>query len=215
MKEIMCFGDSNTFGQRPDCEGRWTGYERWTMKLQKLLGNDYHIIEEGYNGRTTIFDDGKDIYRNGKLGMHVALGSHHPLDMIIIMLGTNDAKCRFATTARGIAEGFQTLIDIIKGTEYIKGNPMPKLLLVSPVHIGDNLEACPYADFTEASRQRIIGLSSVLEKLAREQRCLFFDASTVATVGEDQIHLDLDSNKALAIALAEVISNWYDTALIK
>lgn len=210
MKEIMCFGDSNTYGVNPNNEKRWGYEERWPMKLQKLLGcKNYHIIEEGYNGRTTCFEDPFDKLRDGKIGMQMALNSHHPLDMILIMLGTNDSKCHFATTAKGIVRGYELLINMVKTIEYSSDFPMPKIVLVSPIHIGHDLTKCPFSNFTEASRTKILQLPKLLKELAENQDALFFDASLVAQPGIDQIHLDLQSGEALAIALGDLITQYY------
>jgi len=141
--------------------------------------------------------------------MQMALNSHHPLDMILIMLGTNDSKCHFATTAKGIVKGYELLINMVKTIEYSSDFSMPKIVLVSPIHIGHDLTKCPFSNFTEASRTKILQLPKLLKELAENQDALFFDASLVAQPGIDQIHLDLQSGEALAIALGDLITQYY------
>ena len=88
MKTILCFGDSNTFGTNP-AGGRHPRNVRWTGRLQKLLGEDYYVIEEGMGGRTTVWDDPLEPNRNGLRFLPVALQSHQPLDMVGPVLSSN------------------------------------------------------------------------------------------------------------------------------
>ena len=101
-KRILCFGDSNTWGYDAYSGGRFARDVRWTGVLQNTLAKDYHIIEEGLCGRTTVFDDPLNEGLNGFRYLLPCLQSHLPIDMLIIMLGTNDCKERFAATAKNI-----------------------------------------------------------------------------------------------------------------
>src|ERR1700761_1843171 len=112
-KNILSYGASNTWGFIPGSYDlatqlalRYLPHERWSGVLQQELGPDYHIIEEGLNGRTTLFDDieNNKPYRNGLSQLTVTLESHYPLDLIIFMLGTNDTKIQFQQSAEQIAE---------------------------------------------------------------------------------------------------------------
>ena len=98
MKHILCYGDSNTFGTDPVRGGRHPYEVRWTGALQRLLGGNYRVIEEGCGGRTTVFEDQLSYGRNGLKTLVPCIASHNPLDLIIIMLGTNDLKKRFQAT---------------------------------------------------------------------------------------------------------------------
>ena len=98
MINILCYGDSNTFGSIPKENKRYSINERWTGRLQNILGNDYRIIEEGLGGRTTVFDDPFEPGRNGIAYIEIALETHKPLDLIILALGTNDVKAHFSAT---------------------------------------------------------------------------------------------------------------------
>ena len=99
MKQILCFGDSNTYGYKPDKSGRFSWGVRWTSILAEKFGRDVNVIEEGLCGRTTIFDDVFRAGRNGSESFPAILESHTPLDLIIIMLGTNDCKTVYGATA--------------------------------------------------------------------------------------------------------------------
>ena len=56
QKRILCYGDSNTYGYIPT-GGRYDEHIRWPMRMGEVLGGDYAVIEEGFNGRTCVFDD--------------------------------------------------------------------------------------------------------------------------------------------------------------
>ena len=107
---ILCFGDSNTWGYKPDKTGRFDENTRWTALLQKKLDPEYHIIEEGLCGRTTVFQDELRESRRGLDMIGVTVEMHNPLDLVIIMLGTNDCKTRYGASASVIARGLDQVI---------------------------------------------------------------------------------------------------------
>ncbi|MCI6887096.1 MAG: SGNH/GDSL hydrolase family protein [Lachnospiraceae bacterium] len=209
MKTILCFGDSNTFGTNP-AGGRHPRHVRWTGRLQKLLGEDYYVIEEGMGGRTTVWDDPLEPNRNGLRFLPVALQSHQPLDMVILSLGTNDCKTIFQAEPRVIAAGIGALCDEVLHFPYREGYPIPKILIVSPIHIGDAVKDSIYITFDRSSAVKSHELSSHVEKVAGQRNCLFVDASQVAVPGQqDQLHMDEESHRALAEKLYEVIQEYF------
>lgn len=109
-KRIVCYGDSNTWGYDAVTDGRFPEEVRWTGKLQELLGEEYCIIEEGLCGRTTVFEDPLNEGLNGLTYLYPCLMSHGPLDLLVIMLGTNDSKERFSATPKNIADGMKRLV---------------------------------------------------------------------------------------------------------
>ena len=114
MKTVLCYGDSNTYGYNPVNGMRYGESIRWTCRLRDLLGDGYRVIEEGCNGRTTIYDDPVDGWKNGLDYLRPCLNSHKPVDIVILMLGSNDLKDTFHLTAREIADGAGVLVDTIK-----------------------------------------------------------------------------------------------------
>lgn len=135
MFRILCFGDSNTYGYRPDGLGRFDENTRWTMRLSKKLGSGYQVVEEGLCGRTTIFDNDVNPGRRGSDHIGMLMESHNPIDLLIIMLGTNDYKCRYEATTELIVEGTQQVID--KAME--KASATCEVLLISPIFLGDDV----------------------------------------------------------------------------
>src|SRR3990170_7186772 len=117
MRAVLCYGDSNTFGtatvERPD--GRYAPDERWPGVLKAALGPDWLVIEEGLGGRTTVSDDPVEgVDKNGRTYLYPCLMSHRPLDVVVVMLGTNDLKARFNASAWYIAESVGALVKIVK-----------------------------------------------------------------------------------------------------
>ena len=212
MKNILCYGDSNTHGFNPENGQRFDYNIRWTGVLQNLLGPEYRIIEEGLNSRTTVLDDPYGILRNGKTYFTPCIESHYPLDLIIIMLGSNDMKERYHVPACDIAKGAGILakmaLDITK--EKSLTNTSAKVLLVSPMNISEaivtsgmgesfgNMRAC------EISRK----LANEYKKVAKSLGIEFMDAAKITEPSEiDGLHLSEEGHKALGEAFAKVCLN--------
>ena len=209
MKTILCFGDSNTFGTNPK-GGRHERQIRWPGRLAQLLGDGYYVIEEGMGGRTTVWDDPLEPNRCGIQFLPVALQSHKPLDLVAICLGTNDCKAHFHASPRMIAKGAERLVKTIQSYDYGAGVPAPKILLISPIHIGDEVEHSPYASFDSASPAKSRALAPFYREVADQYGCLYLDASKVAEPsGLDQLHMEEEGHKALAEAVKDVIEEYF------
>ncbi|MBO7251189.1 MAG: lipolytic enzyme, G-D-S-L, partial [Oscillospiraceae bacterium] len=119
-KHIVCLGDSNTHGycaDPADCAdggNRFNENERWPRVLEKLLGEDYLVLEEGLSGRTTVFPDALHEGMPALDVVYPVLMSHEPVDLLIIMLGTNDTKDRLGMNAACIALGMERLVQKAK-----------------------------------------------------------------------------------------------------
>lgn len=130
MINIMCFGDSNTYGVDPVTGNRLERYQRWPGILQKILGEEYYIIEEGLGGRTTVWEDPLAEDRNGIKSLKMLLDSHSPLDWVILMLGTNDLKYHFSALPTDVAAGMEKLVVTILHHVYKENEHPPKILLL-------------------------------------------------------------------------------------
>ena len=205
MKHILCFGDSNTFGTNPS-GGRWGLHERWPGVLQDQLGPDYRIIEEGLGGRITVMEDFLEGDKNGSRHLPVLLHSHRPLDMVIIMLGTNDMKHRFNMLPVDIAAGAAQLGELAENYAYGPGYPVPRILLISPIHIREGIEHSPYTGFTEKAVDVSRQLSGYYRVQAEKHHWLFLDAASVAEPSlRDKLHMEKDSHGALAEAIFQIV----------
>ena len=203
MKNVLCFGDSNTYGLIPDGSGRYSFSARYPGKLQSILGNDYHIIEEGCPGRTTVFDDSLRPYTKGLDYITPCLKSHAPLDYVVIMLGTNDCKSNYGASVSEITKGLSAIIERIQEDVV----PAPKVLVISPIHLGQEIGKPGYdPEFSKKSIAVSQNLAKEYRLLAHQKGCAFLDASVVAQASTlDQEHLDEAGHQSIAIAVGDIL----------
>lgn len=205
-KRILCFGDSNTWGYIPGIGQRYSEDIRWTGRLQQLLGEGYTVIEEGLSGRTTVYDNLYAPVRNGSDQLYACLLSQKPLDLMIVMLGTNDLNF---TTAFGAADGIRRLLVITRHANVKSGErthvfrDVERILLVAPIHISQTIKNMNVPKRLKTAADRSLLFAEAYEKLAYETGVDFLDAALYAQAGEaDGIHLDENGHMALATALA-------------
>lgn len=209
-KHIVCFGDSNTHGYCASTGGRFDETQRWCCLLQKILGEGYYIIEEGLSGRTTCFPDPIHEGLSGIDYIYSCLMSHEPVDLLIIMLGTNDTKERFGSSAACIALGLKRLIaKAIAATDCWRDGK-PNILVVTPQNIDKK-----YID-TEVGQtmgrgcaEKSEGLAEEYVKIAELMGCYYLDANeaiTAKTNEVDYMHLTEEGHRQLAEALAEKLA---------
>ncbi len=196
MRNILCFGDSNTWGYNPSTKERFPQSIRWTGLLQKRLGEENaNVIEEGLCGRTTIYEDQTRPGRKGIDSLPEILNRCGHLENVILMLGTNDCKAHNMSTPKDIAAGIDDCLDII--LQYVS----PKqVLLISPIHLGDDVWKDDYdPEFDIRSVKVSRGLENEYKKIARSRHVHFLAASKhVLPSKEDQEHLDAYSHTILA-----------------
>ena len=206
-KHIVCLGDSNTHGYCPDpadCadgSGRFNENERWTCLLQKALGDDYLVLEEGLNGRTTVFPDP---LREGMDALSVVspiLLSHEPVDLLIVMLGTNDTKERFNANAAVIAEGMERLVKACKNIE-CWNKKGPNILVVCPPPMGEQFED---VDMGQGCVEKAKALAPYMQAVAQRTGARFLDAKGCELNSVDFVHLSRKGHAQLAAQLAALI----------
>jgi lysophospholipase L1-like esterase len=207
MKTIVCYGDSNTWGAKPlkvpyEFMGdlRFARDVRWTGRLQELLGRDYHIEEEGLNGRTTVFDDPLYPARNGLHYIDCCLSTKTPVDILVIMLGTNDVKGRFAVSPYCSAVGMGLIIAAAKGKQYGIGGKDPAILIIAPPCLKDNIgETWLYGELDLEAVEKSKGLAKEYRKIAEQTGSYFLDAAEFVQTSElDATHMDEANHAKLA-----------------
>lgn len=206
MKRILCFGDSNTWGAIPGSSERYADEVRWTGVLQRELGEDYIVINEGYNGRTTVFDDPVENRLSGIRYFGPCLDTQSPLDLVCIMLGTNDMKQRFGVNAETIACGFQRYLDAVQTTPM--AGSKPKILLIAPIEISPayRRHVLFHDMFGDNAAEKSKKLSDACRRFAEVNDLEFFDAASYGTASDiDGIHMDPESHERIGKALAEKI----------
>jgi lysophospholipase L1-like esterase len=205
MKSVLCYGDSNTWGCVP-IDGltpprRFPPPLRWPGILSRELGDGYWVVEEGLNGRTTIWDDELEPYRNGQELLLPALLTHYPLDLVIVMLGTNDLKHRIGVSARDIADGAGALADVVAGSGCGPDGSAPKVLVVCPPALG-RLEL--FADDFEGDAEKSRALAHHFAAMTEARSYPFVDAGAVVSSSDvDGVHLDETAHAKLGVALAK------------
>lgn len=207
MKTVLCFGDSNTYGYNPENGFRYPADIRWTGRLQTLLGDEYKIIEEGCNGRTTVFEDPIEGWKSGQSYLKACLNSHKPIDIVIMMLGSNDLKSVFNASAERIAGGAATLVkEIIEFTEDKQGF-VPKIILVSPPEIGEGIKDSPfYGSFDMDAIERSKQFPKYYKKVAEEFGCIFFNAAEFIKASTvDSLHLSAEAHAVFADELSKTV----------
>lgn len=207
MITILCYGDSNTYGYNPVNGLRYPKDIRWTGVLQAMLGDEYVVIEEGCNGRTTVFEDIEEPWKAGICYLRPCLNTHKPIDFVVMMLGSNDLKRMFHASPEEIADGAEELVCIIKEFTKKKQGFIPKIILVSPPEIGEGITTSEFArSFDEDAIVRSKELPALYKNIADIQGCIFFDAAKVAESSEvDSLHLMPEAHRKLAEGLYDCI----------
>ncbi len=201
MAEIVVFGDSNTWGYDPATGTRFAPGARWTGVMAAALGPSHHVIEEGLNGRTTVFVDPIEPDRRGADYLPPCLRSHSPLDLLIIALGCNDMKARFNVSAAEIAYGAERLV-MLALAEPVgpKGRP-PMVLLVAPPPVA---KLTGFADMFRGAEAKSRDLAQRYAEVAERRGVGFVDAGQFVHCSDlDGIHYEADQHAVLGRAMAE------------
>ena len=207
MKTVLAFGDSNTWGYIPT-GGRYDEHTRWPMRLQELLGPDWAVVEEGFNGRTCVYDDPVEGgFKSGVSYLPPCLMSHNPLDAVLLMLGTNDTKARLGLTPMTIGQAMMQLARTAKLYAVNEAGKPARVVIVAPPRILDNLMQTRHAECFGAQAIEVSrGLVPELHRVAKLMRVDYFDASPYAEVSTlDAVHMTARGHLQLAEAMAEKI----------
>lgn len=210
MHRILCFGDSNTWGYNPASEDRFDEETRWTGVLQAALGPGFTVIEEGLNGRTTVWDDPIEGYKNGHDYLVPCLETHRPLDLVVLMLGTNDLKRRFSLSAYDIAQGVAVLLRAISYSKAGRDGQAPRVLLMAPPPVA---RLSNFAEMFDGSPSKSLLLGQHYRTVAGEYNVAFLDtASVIRSSDIDGIHFEHEEHAKLGRAVAHevlaLIGDW-------
>lgn len=212
---ILCLGDSNTHGycaDPADCQDsallRFNEAERWPCLLQKALGEEFLVVEEGLSGRTTVFEDPVEEGLCALPCLRTLLKSHEPVQLLVIMLGTNDTKERYSADAYVIARGMERLVKAAQSIDCWGPSGKPNILIIAPKAIEEGVYASPVAHemgpgCVEKSRR----LAEEYAAVAQRTGCHFLDANTLdlACNTVDYMHLTRESHTRFAQALAQLV----------
>ncbi|MDO4549216.1 MAG: GDSL-type esterase/lipase family protein, partial [Clostridia bacterium] len=204
-RRILAFGDSNTWGWNPsnDLKGppcRWDDDQRWTGVLQAELGDEFEVINEGLNGRTTVWEDPIEEYRCGKDQLPAVMDTAAPFELIIIMVGTNDLKIRFGVPPRDVAEGAGILVERALARKGAFCGQNPKVLLVCPPRLGP-VSSTIMGPCFGGSEEKSALMDPYFQIVAQRLGVHYLNADQIVTSSTiDGLHLDLDQHEKLGKA---------------
>ncbi|WP_453991370.1 GDSL-type esterase/lipase family protein [Bacillus nitroreducens] len=206
-RRIVCFGDSNTWGLNAEKNERFQEDIRWTSLLGQFLGEEFDVVEEGLSGRTTIVDDPLFEGRKGLDYLHPCLLSHSPLELVIIMLGTNDTKERIHLSSINIAQGITKLAVLAKNTPVNKDNTFPKVLVIAPPPIGAKYYTTQLGKtFGKNCDIKSEEFPVYLEEFSKENGFEFLDTKGIVHMHDyDYIHLNEEGHHKLAELVYEKV----------
>jgi lysophospholipase L1-like esterase len=202
MRTIVCFGDSNTWAVDAGTFNRMELESCWPGVLGKNLGEGFNVIQEGLNGRTTVWDDPIEEYKNGKDQILPCIYSHTP-DLVVILLGTNDLKHRFSLTAFDAAKGAGLLASMVMKSNAGPNWSAPRALLVAPPPLG---KLAYFADMFRGASEKSVELGKHFAVAARECGCHFLDAGKFIRSSDlDGIHFDKSQHAILGREVANKV----------
>lgn len=207
---IICFGDSNTWGFNPETFGRHQA--RWTQVLATLRPQDT-IIEEGLNGRTITAMDWKNPERHGMTALPIIMKTHEPVDMVFIMLGTNELKTMFQYGANHIANGLGEMVKWLKNTyNWERTGKIPHIVLAAPICLHPDIMQHPemwYNEFGEHGIRQSEHLATAISRIAEKYQVGFIDMSRVAEPSSvDYVHMDVENHQKIAYAVAQLLAEY-------
>jgi lysophospholipase L1-like esterase len=209
MPTLLTFGDSNTHGSPAlpppgPANARFDHHTRWPCVAHQALGPDWQLVEEGLPGRTAQFDDPvMGAHMNGRIGLRIALCSHGPIDVMTLMLGTNDVKARFSTSAEQVASGIAGLLDIATGEEMQTRHGGFRILLICPPPV---IEVGPYVKEFTGGAALSRALPPLYATLARTYACGYLDAGQIISVHPDEgVHYGAAAHRTLGLAVAGAV----------
>lgn len=203
-KRILVYGDSYTYGKVPG-GNRYDSGTRFTGVLQKELGNDYEVIEEGLRGRVISGEHPFFPHRDGLAQFDAIIGSHLPLDLVCLFLGTNDTNSGSTKTVNEIVSGYDKYQSKLKEWCIFLGCPVPKILLIIPPIIDEAESYKAFKDIFKGSQPRLIELPGEITSYAKQNLLDYYNASEIKVSKIDGIHLDVSANQQLGKGLANKI----------
>ena len=200
MKTIVCFGDSNTWGSNPATGERHAREHRWPLVLAAELGAGYEVIPEGQSGRTTVVEDLIEGPKRGRDYLLPCIESHHPVDIVVLLLGTNDLKHRYGLSAWDIAHGAGVLVRMVQTCEFGPQGRAPEVLLLAPPPVA---KLTGFAPMFEGAAEKSRELGAQYRAVAEELGCAFLDTATVIRSSDlDGIHFEPQEQVKLGRAVA-------------
>jgi len=207
MQQVLVYADSLSWGIVPTTRKRLAFGQRWPGVMEIALraaGREVRVIEDCLNGRRTAWDDPSKPGRNGLVGLAQRIEIHSPLELVVLMLGTNDFQSMHEHNAWHSSQGIAALVSAIRSAPIEPGMPVPQVLVVAPPPIRS--PRGPIAPKFEGGDSKCAGLAAAYRSVCEELACHFFDAASVTMASQvDGVHLDADQHLMLGEAVAQVV----------
>ena len=216
MQHILVYSDSLSWGIIPTTRKRLAFEQRWPGVMEIALdggGRKVRVVEDCLNGRRTVWDDPFKPGRNGLVGLAQRVEIYSPLELIVLMLGTNDFQSMHDYNAWHSSQGIGALVSAVRNAPIEPGMPVPAVLVVAPPPI--RVPKGPIAPKFEGGDKKCVGLAAAYQQICIEMNCHFFDAGSVTTSSNvDGIHLDAEQHAVLGRALSEVVATLLPTQVL-
>ena len=216
MQHILVYSDSLSWGIIPTTRKRLAFEQRWPGVMEIALdggGRKVRVVEDCLNGRRTVWDDPFKPGRNGLVGLAQRVEIYSPLELIVLMLGTNDFQSMHDYNAWHSSQGIGALVSAVRNAPIEPGMPVPAVLVVAPPPI--RVPKGPIAPKFEGGDKKCVGLAAAYQQICIEINCHFFDAGSVTTSSNvDGIHLDAEQHAVLGRALSEVVATLLPTQVL-
>lgn len=207
MQHVLVYSDSLSWGIIPTTRRRLPFDQRWPGVMEMTLcasGRKVRVIEDCLNGRRTVWDDPFKPGRNGLVGLAQRIEIHSPLDLVVLMLGTNDFQSMHQHNAWHSSQGILALVSTVRAAPIEPGMPVPQVVVVAPPAI--QTPKGPIAPKFEGGETKCAGLADAFRQASEEIGCQFFDAGGVVSSSTlDGVHLDPEQHLALGKALSRVL----------
>ena len=212
LRTVLCFGDSNTYGAVPTLarvgRHRFAPDRRWPGVLRKRLGSGWQVVEEGHPSRTTLRDDPiEGSHKNGLRALPISLESHMPIELVILMLGTNDLKQRFAASPTDIADSLEILTKSVQTSEAGPGGAAPAVMIIAPPPM---LEVDWLGEMFVGGARKSLEFGARMGEVAARCRTSFLDAGTlIESSAVDGVHLEAEGHRVLGSAVADLVQGLF------
>lgn len=193
MKNILCYGDSNTFGFNPKDHSRYDENTRWSAVLQKKLGDDYKIINEGMPNRTGFVDNPEGILFSSQKHFSETISKLDSIHSLILAIGTNDLMFQYNITFDTVEKGLNNLIKIAK-------EKTDNIIIIPPTIMNENILKGSFSSmFDKTSIEKSKEIGKIFKKVANENNCKYFDINEYVTPSDvDGLHYSENSHKIIA-----------------
>ena len=202
MKSVLVFGDSNVWGHFPPI-GRLSWEQRICGRLQSLLRTEYRVIEDGLCGRMARMEDPLTPNHSGYPHLETALEVHAPVDLLVLHLGTNEARDMFNMNARTIACSLERLVCLAQ--RHPAGYCAKRIMIVAPHPLSPDVQEKMFGYlFSERAHQVTSEFGAAFQELAKRTECDFFDCAPLnfELNSLDGVHYTPNDIKKLSEALA-------------